>query len=213
MSGDGKTADWPGSAGSSSTSSSLLERVKAREPVAWQGLVELYSPMIYRWCRQCGLQSDDSRDIGQEVFAAVAANLEGFRRDRPGASFRAWLWTIARNKIRDHFRRQKGREQAQGGTEAQQHLAQLPEDSPPSSTVTGQPSDEVSLVQQALAALRSRFDERTWQAFWRTTVAEESGTAVAADLGMSVQAVYQAKYRVLQRARGELDGLMADGGV
>ncbi len=36
---------------SSSTSTSLLRRVKARDPDAWQRLVNLYGPLVYRWAR------------------------------------------------------------------------------------------------------------------------------------------------------------------
>src|SRR5262245_31027019 len=54
------------------TSSGLLERVKAQDQAAWERLVSLYSPLLYRWCRQAGLQAEDARDIGQEVFTAVA---------------------------------------------------------------------------------------------------------------------------------------------
>jgi len=127
---NGGSTEWPGSAASNSVSSSLLEWLKAHEPEVWRRLVELYTPLIYGWCRQCSLQSEDSADIGQEVFSAVAANPEGFRRDLPGASFRGWLWTITRNKVRDYFRRQKDKAHAQGGSEFQQRLAQVPEYEP-----------------------------------------------------------------------------------
>jgi len=201
------TRTGPGPEPVSSTSTSLLQRVKARDPEAWKRLVALFGPLVYDWCRQSGLHGEDAADVGQEVFGSVAAKVAEFRRDRPGDSFRGWLWTITRNKIRDHFRQQQGQAQAQGGTDAQQRLAQVPEQ-PPGSTVGSAPSDDqVSVVHGLLAGIRSRFADHTWQAFWRTTVGREVGTDVAADLGMSVQAVYQAKYRVLQQVREELGDL------
>ena len=188
----------------SSTSTSLLERVKAQDPEAWKRLVALYGPLVYDWCRRSGLHGEDAADVGQEVFGAVAGKVAEFRRDRPDDSFRGWLWTITRNKIRDHFRQQQGRAQAQGGTDAQQRLAQIA-DQPPQGTVgSDQSDDEVSVIHDLLAGIRRRFADHTWQAFWRTTVGGEAGPDVAADLGMSVQAVYQAKYRVLQQVREEL---------
>ncbi len=190
-----------------STSTSLLERVKAQDAEAWDRFVKLYGPMVYDWCRQSGLHGEDAADVGQEVFGAVGAKVAEFRRDRPGDSFRGWLWTITRNKIRDHFRQQQGRAQALGGTDAQQRLAQIPDQPPNSSVGSCQPDDEVSVIHGLLAGIRGRFAEHTWQAFWRTTVGREAGTDVAADLGMSVQAVYQAKYRVLQQVREELGDL------
>jgi hypothetical protein len=114
----------------SSISTSLLDRVKARQPAAWECLVDLYAPEVYRWCRQSGLQGEDTADVVQEVFTAVAAHVEQFRRERPGDSFRGWLWTITRNKIRDHFRHRQGQPQAAGGTDAQQQLGQIPDSLP-----------------------------------------------------------------------------------
>jgi DNA-directed RNA polymerase specialized sigma24 family protein len=47
----------------------------------------------------------DAADVSQDVFAAVARHIADFRRERPGDSFRGWLWTITRNKVRYHWRR------------------------------------------------------------------------------------------------------------
>ena len=111
------------------TSTSLLGRAKAGEGEAWGRLVELYAPLLYEWCRRNGMQADDAADVAQDVFATVARKLESFRRDRQGDSFRGWLWTIARSKINDHFRRLKGHAKAQGGTDAQVRLAEIVEPS------------------------------------------------------------------------------------
>jgi len=206
MAYDGNTIDWPGPAEPGSTSSSLLERLKARDPEAWQRLIKLYTPLIYGWCRQCGLQAQDVADIGQEVFSAVAASQDGFRRDMPGASFRGWLWTITRNKVRDHFRRQKGKAHGQGGTDAQQWLAQVPEYEPESTRTGPAPDNRIEL--RAVELARSGVEERTWQAFWLVTVEGQEPAVAAESLGITAQAVYGAIYRVRRRIRQELDGLV-----
>jgi RNA polymerase sigma-70 factor, ECF subfamily len=190
------------------TSMSLLGRAKAGESNAWGKLVGLYSPLIYEWCRWNGLQADDAADVAQDVFAAVAKNIESFRRDRPSDSFRGWLWTIARNKIRDHFRKLQGLARAQGGTDAQARLAEIPEPSAELS-LSSLPHDDVSsLERRAIELVRAGVEERTWQAFWRVAVEGEDVTTVAKSLGISVQAVYDAKYRIRRKVRQELDGLI-----
>src|SRR5262245_58913611 len=110
----------------SGTSSSLLDRVKADEAGAWDRLVVLYAPLLYHWCRRWKLQDEDLADVFQEVFKTLVVHLAEFRRDREGATFRGWLFTITRNKVLDHFRRRNRDAEAGGGTEAGNRLAQVP---------------------------------------------------------------------------------------
>ena len=64
------------------------------------------------------------------------------------------------------------------------------------------------LRRRALSLMEQNFDRQTWHAFWRFVVQGDSASDIAADLGVSIWAVYKAKSRVLQRLRAELDGLM-----
>lgn len=203
MSPDNNSSN-PGVLSEGSTSSSLIRRVKCRDQEAWQRLVDLYGPLVFSWCRQTGLNETDAADVLQEVFAAVSRGIEDFRHDRAGDTFRGWLWTIARNKIRDHYRKQAGQAAATGGTDAQQRLADIPESlSSLSSTSRGR-NETAALFHRALSAVRPEFAERTWRAFWRAVVEEEPTAQIAAELGISANAVRQAKSRVLRRLRREL---------
>jgi RNA polymerase sigma-70 factor (ECF subfamily) len=195
----------PESAGS--TSSSLLSRAKAADAQAWERLSRLYGPLVYRWARQAGMQPNDAADIVQEVFETLSRRLEAFRNRNSSDSFRGWLWTITRNKIRDFFRRLKGRDQAAGGTDAKQRLNQLPDR--PAALTSEQGSCEASqLRSRALELVRGDFEPQTWRAFWRVVIDGDAPADVADDLGLSVWAVYKARSRVLQRLREELEGLV-----
>ncbi len=197
-----------GSADPSSITSGLLGRVKVQQPEAWRQLVRLFGPVVYGWCRQSGIQPADAADVAQETFRAVSAGVEKFHRQQPGDSFRGWLWTITRNKIRDHFRRYRDHPAAEGGTNAQQQWAQIP-DAPPPSTSTGrQPSVSQSLTHRGLELIRGEFEDRTWQAFWRTTVDHQLSAEVADELGLARADVYQAKSRVMRRILQVLDELL-----
>src|SRR5437764_23519 len=90
---------------SSSSRPTLLERLRAGQAGAWERLAELYGQTVYVWCRRAGVSEADAADVSQEVFTAVARTVADFRRERPGDSFRGWLWTITQNKVRDHWRR------------------------------------------------------------------------------------------------------------
>jgi DNA-directed RNA polymerase specialized sigma24 family protein len=78
-----------------------LGRARAGQQEAWQRLVDLYGPVVYRWCRGWGLGQEDAADVVQEVFVAVSSHIKEFHRDRPEDTFGGWLRTIAHNKVRD----------------------------------------------------------------------------------------------------------------
>jgi len=186
---------------SRSVSSSLLDRLRMRDPTAWHRLVDLYGPLVYRWGRRSGLEGEQAQDVTQEVLGTLAVKMDSFRRDRPGDSFRRWLWTITKNKIHDRFRARRRQPDAQGGTQAHEQLQQIPEPQQPSAADL-QGDDEI-LSGRVCQLIRQEFEERTWRAFWRLTVDELPGLEVAAELGMTLPAVYQAKCRVLRRIREE----------
>jgi RNA polymerase sigma-70 factor (ECF subfamily) len=184
------------------TSLSLLDRVRANDGEAWRRFVRLYSPLVYSWAKRCGLQNQDAADVLQEVFHSVARNISRFHAD-PTGSFRGWLWAITRNKVRDHFRAMETA--PVGGSEMQHRMQAIPDDEPESWSREGDCS-RVGLVNRAAELIRDDFEPHTWQAFWRLTVENHPARDIAADLGMTPDAVYQAKARVLRRLREELDG-------
>jgi RNA polymerase sigma-70 factor (ECF subfamily) len=168
----------------------------------------LYAPLVTHWCRHWGLAEQDLADVVQEVFQAVVAALGRFRKERAGDTFRGWLRTITHNKVRDHWRR-LGREPGGiGGSDAQRRLAQLPVPPPPDEDSTAPQTEERGLFFRALEMIRGEFEERTWLAFWRTTVDDRAPRDVAAELSMTPGAVRVAKSRVLHRLREELGDLI-----
>jgi RNA polymerase sigma-70 factor (ECF subfamily) len=186
------------------TSLTLLERVRNREEAAWQRLFHLYTPLVARWCGHWGVRGEDVDDIRQEVFQAVAAGLDNFRRDRVGDTFRGWLRGITRNKLLDHFRLLQKQPKASGGTEAHLRLLDIAEPALPEDTA----EDLTGLYHRALELVRSEFEERTWQAFWRAAVEGHAPTDIAADMGITSAAVRKAKSRVLLRLRQEIGDLI-----
>jgi RNA polymerase sigma-70 factor (ECF subfamily) len=193
-----------------STSRSLLAEAQRDDPAAWVRLVDLYAPLIAAWCRRLRVAEQDVADVLQDVFAAVAANLERFRKERPQDTFRGWLSTIARNKVRDYYRRKADRPVAAGGTEASLRLAQVAD---PEALAEGGDGLDCDLsesvafsevLQRALRSIRAEFHDETWQAFWCVVVEGRATSDVAAALAMQPGAVRVCKSRVLSRLRREL---------
>jgi RNA polymerase sigma-70 factor, ECF subfamily len=186
------------------TRASLIASLRRGEAQAWHEMVDLYAPLVHHWCRRCSVPADATADILQDVFAAVARHLERFGYRGEGDSFRGWLWTVTRNKIRDHRRSRRRQIEPVGGSTALERLAELPDDaSLPDEEPTG--AAEISgLLRRGLEQVRAEFEPRTWTAFWRSAVDGLATDQVAAELQMTPAGVRQARSRVLRRLRRQL---------
>ncbi|MCA9175661.1 MAG: sigma-70 family RNA polymerase sigma factor [Planctomycetales bacterium] len=190
-------------ASTDSSSHSLLLGLKARDDAAWTRLVELYAPLVRSWCRYSGVSERSVSDVLQEVFLAVHRAIDRYRPQQESAGLRGWIWTIARNKIHDHFRRLNIEPDARGGSSALVQIqavadTDLPEE-PPS-----RPDDTTALLRRGLEMVRVEFREATWDAFWRATVLGQSTEQISDETGLSPAAIRQAKSRVLRRLRQQL---------
>ena len=188
------------------TSQSLVGRLRSHDDDAWMRFSAIYCPMVYRWARQSGLQPSDTEDVVQEVFRGIANSIDAYVPVAEPGSFRRWMWGIARNKIRDHFRSVAKTPQAAGGSTAHAALANIPELPPDEASGNSSFDSDAWVVQRALGLLQSDFQETTWRAFWMMAIECRSAAETSNSLGISKKAVRQAKYRVLQRLRLELQG-------
>ncbi|MFO0868881.1 MAG: sigma-70 family RNA polymerase sigma factor [Pirellulales bacterium] len=191
----------------SSTSSNLIRRVKEREAEAWRQLVQIYGPLVVRWCLRRNMQEADAADVAQEVFQIVARKIGDFRRDAAGDTFQGWLRVITDHAIVDWWRRERRQPQGTGDSAQQRLLAELAAESSIGSTSREDLRGDTQRVYlRALDLLRDDFEPHTWKAFWRTTVDGLNATQVGAELGMNATAVRKAKSRVLARLRQFLAG-------
>ncbi len=186
------------------TSKSLIERVRENEKEAWNTLCDIYAPLVYGWARKSNLQQVDAEDIVQEVFRNVATGLKKFQHGSEGTTFRGWLWTITRNVIRRFFnKRQSSLAEGEGGTQALQKISAAPDwiDADSAAEPELDASEETAVLRRALKLVENDFAEHTWQAFWRFAIENESAKEISESLGISVEGVRQAKFRVLARLR------------
>jgi RNA polymerase sigma-70 factor (ECF subfamily) len=78
-----------------------MERLAAGHDAALNDLMERHAtPVFHFLCRMVG-NEDDANDLAQETFVRVFRARASFR---PGENFSTWLFTIAANLARNHFR-------------------------------------------------------------------------------------------------------------
>lgn len=188
------------------TSISLLERMRlADHPDDWSRLHDLYAPWLQNWMRRYDVDMSDADDLLQEVLMAVAKDIASFEHNgRPGA-FRAWLKRILINRLRD-FWKSRGR-LAAGGSDVMDQLQKLEDPQSDLSQLWDREHDRHVLA-QLLKAAQPHFAPGTWQAFRSVVIERVPAREVAEELGMTVNAVFIAKSRVVSRLRREADGLV-----
>ena len=139
---------------------------------------------------------------------AVAQAIGKFEYDPREGKFRNWLLTVVRSKFHNFMAQQQRQPDLAGKTTLQFMLDRQP---PATEDSEWEAEYYRSIFQWAAGRIRSEFQESTWQAFWRTTIDERDGKAVAESLGLSVGAVYVAKSRVIARLKEEIRSLDAEG--
>lgn len=179
-------------------SSSFLGQVQGMDPVGWSRLVMTFAPIVYRWCRRSGIRESDAPDVMQEVFATVARGIVHFERREEQGSFRAWLATITRSRVRDFLRKDARHQAPEGGTAALEQLQSVPDEL--DSTICSE-GIESPIARRVMEIVRAEFEEVTWQAFWMSTIESLAPSIVASRLGLSLASVYQARTRVLRKLR------------
>jgi RNA polymerase sigma-70 factor (ECF subfamily) len=189
------------------TSVSLLDRLKAAGPDAsdWNRLQGIYLPLISRWLGRVPGLGVEADDLAQEVFVVVIPEIPRFQRPREG-SFRAWLRQVTVNKVRTHRRRTRRR--AEADRDATDGFLESLADPNGELAREWDIDHDRHVFEKVLAIVQPDFSAATWNAFRRFAVDGLPAAQVAKETGLSVNAVLQAKSRVLQRLREEAGDLL-----
>jgi RNA polymerase sigma-70 factor (ECF subfamily) len=170
-----------------------------RAGLRWEEFIAVYGQLILGWARSdFGLQASDSDNLCQEVLVRVWRGIGTF--DPARGTFRAWLYTCARNAAHNLRR---GRHGERLGAIADGPDRVLPGDDDLGAALARLEDDGfgVEALQQAVSAVRARVQPGTWKAFLLCEFFELTAKEAGALLGMQPVAVNQAVFRVRQMLR------------
>lgn len=183
------------------TRQSLILRLPDRGDIdAWDQFVQIYEPLVYRLAKSRGMQHADAQEIVQEVMLSVSRAVDRWDPDKSKGRFRDWLFRIARNLMINFLTRRKHRPLGSGDTDVALLLNNQVADNGPQSLFFDQEYRR-EVFHWASQQVKPAVTQRTWRAFWKTSVVGEAAADVAADLGMTRGAVHIARSRVLGRLR------------
>jgi RNA polymerase sigma factor (sigma-70 family) len=149
---------------------------------------------------------EDARDIMQDVFYQLTA---GFDDIRSVSSLTSWLFTVARNRITDYFRKKKpepfsGR--ATAGTDPVEGPLMLEEILP---ALTGDPEDAYTrgLIWETVEECLERLPEAQREVFIMNEFEEMSFKEIARVTGEGVPTLLSRKRYAVKTLRERLKGL------
>lgn len=182
------------------TRQSLLVRLQGQTNDAWAEFLAIYEHAILNYARSRGLQDADAKDVTQEVLAEVTRKVATWDPSKHKGTFRGWLFRVARNMAVDLTNAQSQAARPSGDSQVAELLQET--------EVCDSGEEEVfraeyrrKVFQWAADQIRPEVKKSSWQAFWLTSVDGQKPEAVAKQLGLTVGAVYAAKFRIVSRIR------------
>lgn len=188
-----------------STHVSLLNNLRTADcGDSWRRFVDLYSPLVFGYCRRWGLQEADSRDVTQNVFLAVSRAMRSFVYCRQRGQFRSWIGTITCREIRAHVTRSQ--RLARCSVESATRLSSCDREL----ESEWESQSAAYLFTEAMRTVRPTIAADVWRAFEMTWIDEQPPSEVARRMEKPTQWIYKAKFRVLSRLREEVETLAED---
>lgn len=195
------------------TRASLLIRLRDNADAdAWNSFIINYGPMIYRFVRSRGLQDADASDVVQDVMRSVGLAIGRLDYQKEKGGFRAWLFTITRNKLSNHFGKQKRQVPTVDDSNQYESIAQ---GDYRDGELDRQWDVEYrrQLVELAIAIVKPNVEPKTWAAFELTAIKDIAADQVAQQLDMSKGAIYVARSRVTAKLRSEIERMQMEENV
>ena len=193
------------------TRQSLLIRAQGGDEASWNDLAELYRPFLIHWLSRHEVPARDVDDLSQEILVSVVQYLPSFRHPGHPGAFRSWLRTIAANRVHDYWRAREPAAPVSGGSGAAEILNQVADPDSPLNRHWDEEHDRY-VLRCLLDLVEQEFEPKTSPRVPGRLGAPRrrppGRPRWAAELGLTVGAVYVAKTRVLQRVREEAAGLI-----
>ena len=177
-----------------------MQRLCAGQDTALNDLMARHAPPVFHFlCRMTG-NEDDANDLAQETFARVFKSRDRFH---PGEKFSTWLYAIAANLARNHFRWRSRHPnvslEAENGSTEQTIGGSLP--------ATDAAPNEQTLASERLAAVRAavrKLPEDLREAIMVCEWEERTVAEAAEILSATPKAIESRLYRARQMLREQL---------
>lgn len=180
------------------TTTILLEQLLNTETNAWQRFMDRFRTPMVRFARRCGLTEEQAEDATQDTLVRFVEQYREGQYDRSRGRLGSWLFTLMYNSIRSQ-RRDDARSPKQGPRviDRTTFFSALPDEA--TAKQVWEQDWEHHALSMCMNQLRSEVSPSHFQIFELTIFREVPAAEVARQLGLTRDAVYQARYRMLKR--------------
>jgi RNA polymerase sigma factor (sigma-70 family) len=198
-------ADWR----NDDTPPSLWDRVLVDDAAAWEKLLKVWTPCIFKFCLARGIQSANVADVVQMVMMRIFKYRDRFSAEGDGHRLKAWLLVIIKNTISDYLRRVKSKDRALGGSDAAGLIANYAEvlDSIESLGDDADCFDPGLWMAKTLEVIQEEVSPQTWEVFRLYKIENQTAKEVGEKFEMSAVAVRQRAFEVTKRIKREAEGI------
>lgn len=177
------------------TQPSLLSQVRdPQNQQAWSQFERKYRDLLLCYATRRGLQPADAEDVRQQVMLNLSKYLRDFKYDGNRGRFRSYLGRMVRHAVAQHFAKRK-----EGEIPIDTRIqAALSDDDASRADAAWEEEWTNHHYRMAMETICKQVEPRTASVFDRF-VAGESAEKIAADAGMSVDAVQKIKQRMRDR--------------
>lgn len=200
------------------TTTALLHTLRAGdEGAVWELFVGRYSPILRSVARRLGLSEEDAADVAQQTLLEFVRDMRAGGFDRGRGRLRSWIVSIAEHRSRDILRRARTVSNAAatrpgavgetcdleaigGSLEARATLERWWDE-----------EERAHVARVAWEQLKEgdRGDATSLQVFELVALRDVPPAEAARQMGMRIESVYAAKYRVAERLRAAIARLSA----
>jgi len=182
------------------TTTQVLEDLKeSNDILAWTSFRNHFYPVIFNFAKTLGLSATDAEDATQETMLAFLKAFRDGKYDREKGQFSHWLFGVARRVILNFRKRLPRKHFSVDNTTGTSFWDMAVDEN--AARHTWKTEWRHMVLERCLQQARRELDRRVFKAFELYALFQNPVEDVSKTLGISRNAVYIAKSRVLSRLR------------
>lgn len=191
---------------SQTTSQLLAGLYDTANTEVWSQFDARYRPIILGVVLRLGLRPEDAADVAQQVLFEFVRDYRLGKYSRDKGRLRSWIAGIARNRAIDLLNAERRARIGRG----ESAIVALPDQHTFDQAWTAE--ERRAVLNEAKRRLRERsgHDEATIRAFEMVVERKIPAETAAAECGLSIASVYQAKARIAEKLRSIIEQVEAE---